>query len=152
MYTVIYDINGNPNVIQNGNNFIPIDNKNMDFLDFLEWNNAQIVPLNWKTSISPTPLSEEFLASGSAIANFKSYSTWMKTYSSASAGDYINSKIWNGYTIDQINTYIDSNVVDLASAKIAMKQIANAIIDVKSILILISKLLMCIRDITIRYR
>lgn len=53
-------------------------------------------------------------------------------------------------TVDQANAYIDTNVKDLATARAAMKQIAAAIINMRGLFIMISKLVICIRDITIK--
>lgn len=57
MYTVNYDpLTGIVTTIQIGNNTIPINEKNMDFHDFLVWNEKQTKPLDWKTpKVMPVP-------------------------------------------------------------------------------------------------
>lgn len=53
-YTVFYNDKGHPKAVRDGNKFIPIDEKNVDFREFIEWNRQQEVPLDYST---PLPLS-----------------------------------------------------------------------------------------------
>ena len=61
-YTINYDINGYPSCLTRNSDkaSIPFDERNSDFIAFLEWNAQQVEPLDWKTpkempaSISPS--------------------------------------------------------------------------------------------------
>ncbi len=56
-YLVIYDNRfGNPISINKGNSFIPISMDNIDFRDFLKWNETQNPPLDYTTPIAPAPI------------------------------------------------------------------------------------------------
>ena len=67
MYKIVYGIDGYVASVQNGNTSIPINEKNTDFRDFLEWNVKQLEPLDWQTPIEvevplPLPSTEERIA------------------------------------------------------------------------------------------
>jgi hypothetical protein len=87
-----------------------------------------------------------------AVTNYSTYPDWARTFTPTDAETYINGQIWGGYTIVQATSYINSTVTDLASAKTAMIQIATAIINMRGLFIITAKLLICIRDLVIRYR
>jgi len=87
-----------------------------------------------------------------AVTNYKTMPAWAATMNMTDAAAYINNQIWGGVTIAQANSYIDTTVIDLPTARTALKQIAAAIIDMRSLFILTSQLLICIRDLVIRYR
>ena len=55
MYTINYDPStGKPTSIQHGRDTIMISEDNMDFRDFLAWNEKQAAPLDWQTPVAPT--------------------------------------------------------------------------------------------------
>jgi len=56
MYKINYDSpTGKPCSIQKGNMSIPIEPRNMDFVDFLKCNKQQKTPLNYEKSIEVEP-------------------------------------------------------------------------------------------------
>jgi len=62
-YTINYS-DGQPSSIQDGNKSIPLDGANMDFREFMEWNDQQEKPLDWQSPIvvdvpDPTPSAED---------------------------------------------------------------------------------------------
>jgi len=54
MYKINYTQNGIPVSIQNGNMSIPIDEGNTDYRKFVEWNNKQLTPIDYTSSIPVT--------------------------------------------------------------------------------------------------
>ncbi len=87
-----------------------------------------------------------------AVINYAVLPDWVRTGTAADAEAYITNQIWNGLTLAQIQSYIDTNVVDLASAKAALKQTATAVITLRGLFILTAKLLIYARDLVIRFR
>ncbi len=87
-----------------------------------------------------------------AVTNYAVLPDWVRTGTAADAEAYITNQIWNGMTLAQVQSYIDTNVVDLASAKVALKQTATAVITMRGLFILTAKLLMYVRDLVIRFR
>ncbi len=63
MYSISYSPEGDPVAIKREENqiisFIPLDEGNADFIQFLQWNFEQAAPLDWHAPIEPTPLPEE---------------------------------------------------------------------------------------------
>jgi hypothetical protein len=57
MYSITYSPEGIPTGIRQeiGQKitFIPLDESNADFREFVKWNNTQNVPLDWRTPIAP---------------------------------------------------------------------------------------------------
>ena len=65
---------------------------------------------------------------------------------------YINDNVFSGFSVDEANSWIDSYVTSLATAKVALKQIASAVITLKNITLIMVKLLYILRDIIIRFK
>jgi len=87
-----------------------------------------------------------------AITKYSQLPEWVKTGTAEDAETYITGQILNGQTKAEIEAWIDANVNSLADAKVALKQIASALIAMRGLFILISKLLLFIRDLVIRFR
>ena len=87
-----------------------------------------------------------------AITKYSQLPEWAKTGTAEDAETYITSQILNGQTEAEISAWIDANVTSLAQAKVAMKQIAGALVTMRGLFILIAKLLLFIRDLVIRFR
>lgn len=99
-----------------------------------------------------------------AITNYAILPAWAKTGTATDAETYINGQVWNGQTIDQVNTWIDTNITNISTANISqinarllairngLKLVAGAVITMRGLFILTSKLLIYIRDLVIRFR
>jgi len=87
-----------------------------------------------------------------AVTKYAQLPEWAKTGTAEDAEIYINNQIFSGQTEAEINAWIDSSVTSLAQAKVALKQIASALIAMRGLFILTSKLLIFIRDLAIRFR
>ena len=87
-----------------------------------------------------------------AITKYSQLPEWAKTGTAEDAETYITSQILNGQTEAEISAWIDANVNNIASAKVALKQIAGALVTMRGLSILIAKLLLFIRDLVIRFR
>ena len=87
-----------------------------------------------------------------AITKYSQLPEWAKTGTAEDAETYITSQILNGQTEAEISAWIDANVSNIASARIALKQIAGALVTMRGLFILITKLLLFIRDLVIRFR
>ena len=66
LYTINYNIDGYPGCLtrSSDNASIPLDERNSDFVAFLEWNAQQVEPLDWKTpkempAPPPNPLTAD---------------------------------------------------------------------------------------------
>ena len=111
-----------------------------------------------------------------ALTNYSALTAWAKTGTAAKAETYINGQIFNGQNITQVNTYIDTTIKEtlivnittanvaqinvqlanirtqIAATRIVFKAAAGAIIAMRDLFILTSKLLIYIRDLVIRFR
>ena len=87
-----------------------------------------------------------------AITKYSQLPEWAKTGTAEDAEIYINENILNGQSEAEINAWIDANVTNIASAKAALKQIASALVAMRTLFILVTKLLLFIRDLVIRFR
>ena len=111
-----------------------------------------ILSQNIIASFDPNKLNQQQVDQNASYSNYVTFPDWVRTMDITSSGSYIDGQIWNGATIIQANQYIDATATNLAGAIVVMKQMASAIIATRGILKLIAQLLICIRDITIRYR
>jgi hypothetical protein len=87
----------------------------------------------------------------SAKREFLSLPEW-STWTSTEATTAIQERILTGQTKEQVNSWVDSNVTNIATAKTGLKLLAGAIIDIRVIVILMAKLIILLRDVVIRNR
>jgi hypothetical protein len=158
--TVITLLNNNGYSSQlRGDGFIEVAHDNYDFIktlinDYIPHQSVEelaLIELTKTTEIN-------------AITDYASLSAWAKTGTAPEAEVYINSQIWNGQTIAQVNTWIDTNITNittanvsqintrLASIRAGLKLVSGAVITMRDLFILTSKLLIYIRDLVIRFR
>ena len=98
-----------------------------------------------------TPTTQE-TQTGAAMTSYNAMPDWARTYTATDCSDYVKAQVFGGQTIEQVTTYVNTNVTDLASAKVVMIQIATAIINLRTAFSLLAQLVICIRDLVIRYR
>jgi hypothetical protein len=84
-----------------------------------------------------------------ARAGWRDLGNWA-TWEPQQAQDYVNDEILSGWDQEQIDEYINVNVVNIASAKTALKLLAGNIITMRTILGIIAKVILYIRDILIK--
>jgi hypothetical protein len=111
-----------------------------------------------------------------AMSGYAYLSDWVKTGTAAQAETYIKGLIWNGADITTVNSYIDNTIKEtlivnittanvaqinaqlaniraqLANTRTVFKAAASAIIAMRDLFILCSKLAFYIRDLVIRFR
>jgi hypothetical protein len=99
-----------------------------------------------------------------AMSGYATLPDWARTATANDAATYINGQIFNGMTQAQVNTYIDNTIVNVTTANVAQinaqlanirtvfKAAASAIIAMRDLFILCSKLAFYIRDLVIRFR
>ena len=87
-----------------------------------------------------------------ALINYSALPDWAKTGTANEAETCITNQIFSGQTQAQVDAWIDTNVTNIATAKIALKQIAGAVITMRGLFVLTAKLLIYIRDLVIRFR
>ena len=93
-----------------------------------------------------------------AVTKYSQLPDWAKTGTAEDAETYINNQIFNGQDIAQVEAWIDSNITGTNittlrnQVKAALKVTAGAIIAMRGLFILTSKLLIFIRDLAIRFR
>ena len=94
----------------------------------------------------------------SAITNYANLPTWAKTGTADEAETYITNQIFNGQTQAQVDAWIDANITGTTITALrtqliaALKITAGAVITMRGLFILTSKLLIYIRDLVIRFR
>lgn len=86
-----------------------------------------------------------------AVEDFKSYPDWA-TWTPDQAEQHVVDNVINGFDKIELDAWIDSNVTDLTSAITALKLIGGAIVDLRSIVSKIAKMVMWIRDVVIKVR
>jgi hypothetical protein len=158
--TVITLLNNNGHSSQlRGDGFIEVTHNNYDFVRALINN---YIP---HQSVEELALIElKNMTETGAVTDCANLPAWVKTGTAADAETYINSQIWSGQTQAQIETWIDANITNvttanvsqinakLASIRAGLKLAAVAIVSMRSLFILTSKLLIYIRDLVIRFR
>ena len=93
-----------------------------------------------------------------AVTKYLQLPEWAKTGTAEESETYITAQIFSGQDIAQVETWIDANInasnaAQLRTQVIAVfKVIAGAIINTRGLFILITKLLIYIRDLAIRFR
>ena len=100
----------------------------------------------------------------SAVTNYSALPTWAKTGTADEAETYIKAQVWNSQTVTQVNAWIDANITNITTANVSqinirltniragLKLAAGAVIAMRDLFILTSKLLIYIRDLVIRFR
>jgi len=134
------------------------------YSDILEWRDTETTKpteaeclAEWDVILSERTASkaESDLVTNTetnAVTKYAQLPDWVKTGTAEDAEIYITGQILNGQTKAEIEAWIDANVNSLAEAKVALKQIASALVAMRGLFILISKLLLFIRDLVIRFR
>ena len=94
----------------------------------------------------------------SAVTNYANLPTWAKTGTADEAETYISNQIFSGQTQAQVDAWIDANITGTTITALrtqliaALKITAGAVITMRGLFILTSKLLIYIRDLVIRFR
>ena len=94
----------------------------------------------------------------SAVTNYANLPTWAKTGTADEAETYITNQIFSGQTQAQVDAWIDANITGTTITALrtqliaALKITAGAVITMRGLFILTSKLLVYIRDLVIRFR
>jgi len=98
-------------------------------------------------STAAKPIDWEMIAlAKNAFMNLPSYATWTPEEAEA----WIENDIFGGQTEEQINTYIDTNVTTIATARTALKLVAKEVLDLKEIVKKEAYLLMLLRNIVVK--
>jgi len=106
----------------------------------------------------PNKLMPVDQAAKDAVANYANLPTWAKTGTASEAETYITNQIFSGQTQAQVDAWIDANITGTTIAALrtqliaALKITAGAVITMRGLFILTSKLLIYIRDLVIRFR
>lgn len=101
------------------------------------------------SSVIDNDWEETVLAESNARTGWKDLGDW-STWTPQEAQDYVTAEILNGWDKATANQWIDDNVDDIASAKSALKLIAGNLITLRSIVGVIAKVILYIRDILIK--
>jgi hypothetical protein len=80
---------------------------------------------------------------------FRSLPDW-STWTPQQASDYISQTVLTGQTKAQVNSWIDTNVTSLATAVTALKLLAGAIVDLRTILAVVASAVLMLRNVVIR--
>lgn len=93
-----------------------------------------------------------------SVANFKNLPNW-STWTSQEASDWFNANIWNGLTQAQVNSYVDTTIVNITTANVnqinaqlanirtVIKTAATAVIAIRTALSAMAKALIYIRNL-----
>ena len=85
-----------------------------------------------------------------ARTGWKDLGDWIVTFTPDEAELYVRNQIFDGIEPSALDTWIDTNVTDLASARTALKFIGANIMTIRTILSIIAKVILYIRDILIK--
>ena len=100
----------------------------------------------------------------SAVTGYADLPEWMKTWTAQDAENYIHSQIFNGWTQAQAETWINTNLTNITAANVSqintmlagiragMILITTAILTLRGLFIIATRLLVHLRDLVIRYR
>lgn len=116
----------------------------------------------------PTKVLPQTQLARDAYTGYLALPDWVKTGTADGAQSYISNQIWNDFTIEQANAYIDSTIgtvtganlsqalaslnTQLGNVKTVFKAVASAVITLRDLFIITSKLLIYFRDFVIRVR
>lgn len=115
-------------------------------------------------AVTINPDGPQTTATRALNSGYPALPVWAQTGTAADAETFINAQIFNGQTVAQATTYINSTIVNVTTANVAQinAQLGNirtvfivaatAIINMRGLFILTAKLLIYIRDLTIRFR
>lgn len=132
------------------------DINNYSLINGVLYHNDQIVTIN--------PPGEEYQALYLAKVEYPQLPEWVKSGTASQAEAYLIEQIFSGQTQAQVEEWIDANITNITNANVTqinirlasirqgMKLIAGAIIMMRGLFILTSKLLIYIRDLIIRFR
>jgi hypothetical protein len=107
----------------------------------------QVVAIQDVTACPPVLLEQV----RQARADFQALPEWA-AWSASEAEAAIQARIWSGQTKTQIDAWIDANVTTLAQARVALKLIAGVILDIRAILVVMTRMLVLLREIVVRMR
>ena len=138
-----------------------------DILEWLDQNTTQpteaeclaewdVMLAEWAASKAERDLVTD--TETNAVTKYAQLPEWAKTGTAEDAEIYITNQIFNGQDITQVEAWIDANINASNAAQLrvqviaAFKVIAGAIINTRGLFILVTKLLIYIRDLAIRFR
>lgn len=80
---------------------------------------------------------------------FRNLPNWA-TWTDVEAISYVTNAVLNGWTKAQLDTYVDTNVTNIATAKTALKQLGEELIDLRDICTKLAQAVILLRDIAVR--
>lgn len=98
---------------------------------------------------APTPAEIDDQTAAQSRISFKNIPNWA-TWTPDEAKTYVTGAVLSGQTKEQINASIDASVTNLATAITALKLLAGAIVDLRTILAIVSSAILMLRDQVIR--
>lgn len=81
--------------------------------------------------------------------NFLALPNWA-TWTTDEASIYIHDQILNGFTVEELATWVNTNVTDLASAKTALTTVGQELIELREITSNMAKAIIILRDLVVR--
>ena len=131
---------------------------NIDVINGLDtdWNNHSVEGgqlLRSGVPVTINPPGEEWIADETAVSSrtgWKDLGDWIVTFTPDEAELYVRNQIFDGIEPSALDIWIDTNVTDLASARTALKFIGANIMTIRTILGIIAKVILYIRDILIK--
>ena len=83
---------------------------------------------------------------------FSNLPNWLKTWTAEQASSYVHGNVLSGLDSAGVDSYVNNLPNTVAGMKTGLKQIGGALVAIRDILEIITKLLMYIRDLVIRFR
>lgn len=93
-------------------------------------------------------LADEQVAQA-AKATFRNLPNWA-TWTAAEASAYIEGDVLGGWTKAELDSYVDTNVSSIATARTALKQVGEELIDMRAICERLAEAVIYLRDVAIR--
>jgi hypothetical protein len=85
-------------------------------------------------------------AAKTAFRNLPNWATW----TAAEASGYVHSDVLGGWTKAQLDSYVDTNVTNIATARTALKQLGEELIDLRAICERLAEAVVYLRDVAVR--
>lgn len=111
-----------------------------------EWLDDHLTQYIYKNGnvIYPDQVEQDSAITG--IGNLPGWANWTAT----EAANYISTNVLGGMTREQVESWVDTNVSNLAQAKTALKLLGDELIDLREICENMARAIMFLRDISLK--
>lgn len=141
-------------VLEKDGHYLPIDESNPDFVEYLAWRALGNEPEIRPGSEYLAKVEARWIDAENAVVGFNQLPDW-STWTYAEARDGVRSRIFNGWTQQQVDQWIDqtaTNAAGIAGVRVALKQVGAAILAIRTILEAMAQAIVFLRDLVVKFR